>query len=333
MADNTFEYYAGKRVLITGGLGFLGSTLAIKLVGLGASVSILDGMIEDLGGNFFNIEPVRDQVEVCIANLNDRSATTHLCRDKDLIFNIGMQSSHLDSMEKPLYDLELNIIPQLSFLESVRTANPTVKILYIGSRAQFGPVRKLPINEESPLSPADIYAVGKQTVEWYHLLYNTICGLRSLAIRLGNTYGPRHQMKHAKYGVQNFLLRLALEGKEIQVFGDGLQLREMIYVDDVIEALLMLGANDRAIGQVFCIGTHEKITFVELVQTIIEACGSGSYRHVPWPKERERIEVGHVDTDFTKLETLTGWRPVTSLRKGLKQTADYYSRHKKYYWS
>ncbi|MBN2385195.1 NAD-dependent epimerase/dehydratase family protein [bacterium] len=332
MNKQIYTQYRGQRILITGGLGFLGSTLAIRLVELGASVTIIDGMIDDLGANFFNIEPVKDRVEVRIANLSDRSATDHYCRDKDLIFNFGMQSSHLDSMKKPLYDLELNIIPQLTFLESLRTVNPQARIVYIGSRAQFGPVKELPINETSLLSPADIYAVGKQAVEWYHLLYSSICGLRPICLRLGNTYGPRHQMRHAKYGVQNYLLRLALEGKTIQVFGDGLQLREMIYIDDVIEALIVLAMTDRAFGQVFCIGTREKVRFVDLVKAIIHACESGSYKHVPWPEDRQAIEVGDVDTDFSKLTEFTGWQPTTSLETGLKLTADYYRRYGHHYW-
>lgn len=326
------NFFSGKRVLITGGLGFIGSSLAIKLIDLNAEVTLLDGIIPNLGANFFNIEPIKNKVEVVIANLSDRSSTDYHVRNKDIIFNIGMHSSHLDSMKDPLFDLNTNVAPQLSFLESIRHNNPKVRIIYIGSRAQFGKVSSFPINEMTPLFPADIYAAGKQVVEWYHFLYSNICGLQSTSIRLGNTYGPRHQMKHAKYGVQNYLLRLAIDGEEIQIFGSGKQLREMIYIDDTIEALLKLAINDKTINNYYCIGTDETVTFLELVKQIISAAGSGRYRHVDWPEERKIIEVGDVRTDFSKLKKDTGWSPQISLNEGLKMTAEYYKKHKKYYW-
>ncbi|MFC1849170.1 NAD-dependent epimerase/dehydratase family protein [candidate division CSSED10-310 bacterium] len=332
MEKDYTEFFHHKRVLITGGLGFLGSTLALKLVACGAQVTLLDGLIEDLGANFFNIEPIKDEVEIVIAHLSDRAATDYHVQDKDLIFNIGMHSSHLDSMKRPLYDLETNIIPQLQFLESIRYNNPEAMVLYVGSRAQFGKVKKFPINENTPLAPADIYAAGKQLVEYYHFLYQDICGLRPISLRLGNTYGPRHQMKHAKYGVQNYLIRLALDGEQIQVFGEGQQLREMIFVDDVIDALLLLVMNEQTIGHYYCIGVDEKISFLELVKTIISVCGNGSYQHVPWPEERKVIEVGDVQTDFSKLSNLTDWKPTTPLREGLRRTADFYKQYKSYYW-
>ena len=326
------SFYAGKKVLITGGLGFLGSTLAIRLIGLGAQVSLLDGLIPELGANPFNIDPVKDRVKVVRADVGDRSATDSLVQGQDLVFNMAMHSCHLESMSNPLYDLETNVIPQYHFLESLRYHNPEARVVYIGSRAQFGQALTIPITEDTPPNPKDIYAATKQAVEWYHLLYRKICGLRVTSLRLGNTYGPRHQMRHPKYGVQNYLIRLALEDREISIFGDGSQKREMIYVEDVISCLLLLGADEACVDQVFCIGSAESITFLELVREIIRVCGSGRYVHVPWPEDRKSIEVGDVVTDFSKLTRRTGWRPTIRLSEGLEKTVDFYRKYRPYYW-
>ncbi|NVM57811.1 MAG: NAD-dependent epimerase/dehydratase family protein [Desulfobacterales bacterium] len=326
------DFYAKKNVLITGGLGFLGSNLAIRLVGLGASVTLYDGLIADLGANFFNIEPIKEKVRVVIANIGDRSAMDQYVRHQEIVFNLGMHSCHLDSMENPVFDIQTNVVPQINFLESLRHNNPEARVVYVGTRAQYGRVENPPITEASPLNPMDIYSVSKQAVEWYHMLYGKICGLRPISLRLGNTYGPGHQMRHAKYGVQNYLIRLALDGQQIQVFGDGSQKREMIYVDDVIECLLLLGEKDQCIGEAYAIGTNERVTFLKLVQEIIKACGSGSYTHVPWPKDRKLVEVGDVVTDYSKLVAHTGWSPSIPLSQGLKITGDYYRQYKKHYW-
>ena len=326
------KLYAGKNVLITGGLGFLGSNLAIRLLDLGASVTLCDALIPDLGANYFNIEPIKDRVEVVTANVGDRTAMDKHVRNRDIVFNIGMHSCHLDSMRDPVFDIETNIVPQVNFLESLRHNNPKARIVYVGTRAQYGRVENPPITENTPLKPLDIYAASKQAVEWYHLLYKEICGLRPTSLRLGNTYGPRHQMRHAKYGVQNYLIRLALDNQQIEVFGEGSQKRELIYVDDVIECLLLLGSKEASVGQVYAMGATERVTFLELVQEIIKACGSGSYVHVPWPEDRKVIEVGDVVTDFSKLTTHTGWLPTTPLSEGLRATVQYYRAHKKYYW-
>ncbi len=326
------NFYSGKKILITGGLGFIGSTLAIRLIELGAQVTLLDGLIADLGANRFNIEPIKDQVEVVEANLGDRSLVDDQVKAKDLVFNIGMHSCHLASMSNPLFDLETNVLPQINFLESLRVNNPQTRVIYIGTRAQFGQALTIPITEDTPPNPKDIYAASKQAVEWYHFLYQKICGLRVTSLRLGNTYGPRHQMRHAQYGVQNFLIRLALEDQEIKVFGDGSQKREMIYIDDVVSCLLLLGENPSCIDQVYCIGSLESITFQQLVQKIILACGSGRYGQVPWPEDRKTIEVGDVVTDFSKLTAHTGWKPTTNLTSGLNKTVEFYRQYKSYYW-
>ncbi len=326
------EFYNNKNVLITGGLGFLGSNLAIRLVELGASVTLYDGLIADLGANLFNIEPIKDKVQVVTANIGDRTVMDGHVGNQDIIFNVGMHSCHLDSMKDPVFDIETNVTPQVNFLESLRYNNPEARVIYIGTRAQYGRVDNPPITETSPLNPMDIYSVSKQAVEWYHMLYAKICGLCPTSLRLGNTYGPRHQMRHAKYGVQNYLIRLALDNQQIEVFGDGNQKRELIYVDDIVECLLLLGEKAECVGEVYAIGAQESVTFLELVEEIIKACGSGSYTHVPWPKDREIIEVGDVVTDYSKLTAHIGWAPSTSLSDGLRMTAEYYRKYREHYW-
>jgi nucleoside-diphosphate-sugar epimerase len=325
-------FYANKKVLITGGLGFLGSNLAIKLVEMGASVTLYDGIISGLGANFFNIDPIKDDVNLVIADIGDRLAMDYHVRNQDIIFNIAMHGCHLDSMNDPVFDIETNVVPQIHFLESLRHENAGARVIYVGTRAQFGHVEQPPITETSPLNPMDIYAASKQAVEWYHMLYDKICGLRAISLRLGNTYGPRHQMQHAKYGVQNYLIRLALDNQEIQVYGDGSQTRELLYVDDVIECLLLLGENEQCAGEVYAIGTQERVSFLEIVQAIITATGVGSYTHVPWPEDRKAIEVGDVITDFSKLTAHTGWAPSTPLSAGLQKTVEFYRKNKEHYW-
>jgi UDP-glucose 4-epimerase len=332
MADVLKEFYEGKRVLITGGLGFLGSNLAIRLVALGSRVTLLDGLLEGLGGNWFNIDPIRDRVTVVVAHLADAEKVEPCVADQDVIFNIGMQPSHVTSMKRPLYDVESNVLAQVRFLENLRARNPQARVLYVGSRAQFGRVTEFPITEATPLDPRDVYAVSKQAVEWYHFQYANICGLQVTSLRLGNTYGPRHQMRHAEYGVQNYLIRLAMEGQEISVYGDGHQVREMVYVDDSVEAMLQLARHDGCIGETYCIGALERISFLELVKAIIRACGSGSYGHVEWPREREVIEVGDVRTDDGKLRGDTGWIPRVSVPDGLQRTVAFYRAHREHYW-
>jgi UDP-glucose 4-epimerase len=204
------NFYRGQKILITGGLGFIGSSLAIRLLEFGAQVTLLDGLIPDLGANYYNIESIKDRVDVVESDLGDRLAVDPLVKGKDLVFNIGMHSCHLKSMTDPLFDLQTNVLPQVHFLESLRFHNPQTRVIYIGTRAQFGQALTIPITEDTPPNPKDIYAASKQAVEWYHLLYQKICGLRVTSLRLGNTYGPRHQMHHPQYGVQNFLIRLAL---------------------------------------------------------------------------------------------------------------------------
>ncbi len=324
--------YKNKKILITGGLGFLGSNLAIKLVELGAEVELYDSLEKDQGGNLFNIKPIRQQVKITKAKLQNARQLKKAVKDKDIIFNIAGHSSHLDSIKDPWVDVETNIIGQLTLLEACRQANPKVKIVYAATRAQYGKLQTVPVKEDHPLNPLDIYAVNKISAEQYHFIYQKICDLRVVSLRLNNTYGPRHQMKHTKYGVQNYFIRLALDNEEIKIYGSGEQLRDFNYIDDVIEAFLLTGINPRADSQIYNLGSGAPISLLDFVKKVIELAGSGSFQLVPWSAERKQIEVGDYVADFNKIKQELGWQPQVSLDEGLKMTIDFYKENKKYYW-
>lgn len=326
-------FYRRKRVMITGGLGFLGSNLAGALVDLGAEVLLVDALLPLYGGNLHNIEGVEGRLTVEIADIRDQGAMRRLVREQDVIFNLAAQVSHLDSMADPLLDLDINARGNLVLLEACRRLNPGVKVLYAGTRGQYGTPIERPVREDHPMTPTDFYGVNKAAAEHYHFLYGKVCGLRAASLRIGNTYGPRHQMKHAKYGVLNWLIRCAMEGKKMKVYGDGSQLRDYNYVDDVTEAFLLVGASNEVDGQALNLGSGEPTPFVDLVEAIIGTVGSGSYECAPWPEERLAIEVGDFVADYSKINALLGWSPKVGLREGLKRTVEFYRQHWHHYWA
>jgi len=324
--------YVGKRVLITGGLGFIGSSLANELVTQGAEVRIVDCRLPDHGANDFNIQTIADQIELMEADVRDAAAMRAAVEGQAIIFNIAGQTSHVDSMVDPFLDNDINTRGQLVFLEACRAVNPEVKIVYCGTRAQYGAPIYTPVDEKCPPNPVDIYGVNKLTGEYYHFMYQKICSLRVVSLRVNNTYGPRHQMKHAKFGVQNFLLRLAMEDKQIQIYGEGNQLRDFNYIDDVVEAFLLAGLSDKADGEIFNLGSGQPVSFLELVQALIRITGSGSYVHVPYPSDRASIETGDYVADIGKIRDLLGWSPRMPLEEGLSKTVEFYRANQEHYF-
>lgn len=326
------EKYKNKNVLITGGLGFLGSNLAHRLVDLGASVAIMDALLPLYGGNLFNVEDIREKVAVNISDIREEASINHLVEGKDYIFHIAAQTSHVDSMIDPFTDIDINCRGNMIFLEACRKHSPQVKIIYAGTRGQYGRLEYTPVDEKHKMEPVDIYGVNKMAGEHYHFLYHRIHGIKATSLRINNTYGPRHQMKHGKYGILNWFIKLALDGATIKVYGEGNQLRDYNYVDDVIEAFLLAGAADGAYGQAFNLGSGSPVKFIELVEKVIKAAGNGKYEKVPWPKERADIEVGDYIADYGKFQKLTGWTPKVFLDEGLKSTVEYYKKYKENYW-
>lgn len=325
--------YQGKRVLITGGLGFVGSNLAIRLVEAGAQVTLVDAMLPLYGGNLFNIEPIRDRVRVNFSDILDRNAMNYLVRGQDYIFHLAGQVSHVDSVLDPFTDVDINVNGTLSVLEACRKFNPEARIIFTGTRGQYGPSVKLPVDESAPTNPMGMYAITNLTAEKIILMYHQVHHIPGICLRITNTYGPRHQMKHNRYGVLNWFVRLALDNETIPVFGDGRILRDFLYVDDLTEALMMCGLTEAAYGDIFNVGSGAAISFIDLVVKIIQIAGSGRYEYVPFTAERKALEPGDYWSDITKIKSVVGWRPYVSLEDGLRRTIAYYRAYRDHYWA
>ncbi len=328
----TFEEYRGAEVLVTGGLGFIGSHLARALVDLGARVTIVDSLIPEYGGNLFNIRDIADRVTVNVSDIRDPWSIRYLVRDKDFIFNLAGQGSHIDSMRDPETDLDINCKSQLSLLEACRHHNPTVKVVFASTRQIYGKPDYLPVDERHLLHPTDVNGINKMAGEWYHVLYNNVYGLRACSLRLTNTYGPRMLVKNNRQTFIGWFVKQIVDGEEIQLFGDGSQLRDLTYVDDVCDAFLRAGAMDAANGQVFNLGGPEPISLRALCELLIEIAGRGSYRLVPFPEEKRAIDIGSFYADYSKISRALGWQPQTELRDGLAKTIEFYLEHRDEYW-
>src|SRR5688572_20160402 len=326
--------YKGRSVLITGGLGFIGSNLARRLVELGGvKVFILDALLPDQGGNRFNIHEFESDVTVYEADMRDDFVVNHLVGGMDFIFNLAGNVSHLESMLYPLRDLELNCTAQLTLLEACRHYNPHVKIVFASTRQVYGKPLYLPVDEEHRVAPLDVNGINKLAAEHYHLLYHRLYGTRSVCLRLTNTYGPRQLVHDDRHGFIAWFTRQAMDGGVIELFGEGRQRRDMNYVDDVVEALLLAGASEAAEGEVFNLGGEEPVALSELAHELISLTGRGSVRLVPFPPERQLIDIGNAHSSFRKIESVLGWRPRTPWREGLARTIEFYSRHRQHYWS
>lgn len=325
-------FFSGRRILITGGLGFIGSNLAHRLAALGADVLLVDSLIPDYGGNLFNIHEIKDRVRVNIADVRDEYGMDYLVRGHEIIFNLAGQVSHLDSMSDPYTDLEINCRSHLSILEACRKHNPAVTIVYASTRQIYGRPQYLPVDEMHPLAPTDINGIHKLAAEWYYRVYHRVYGLRTASLRMTNTYGPRMRVKDARQTFIGWWLRQMVEGEELQIFGTGQQQRDFDYIDDVVEALLVVAANTNAAGQVYNLGGDEPISLLALAQLLIEVNGSGRYRIVPFPPERERIDIGDFCGDYARIREQLGWRPRVPLREGLARTLAFYRQHREQYW-
>ncbi len=323
--------YEGKRVLITGGLGFIGSNLARRLVEMGAQVTLVDSLIPDYGGNLFNIDGIEDRVTVNIADVRDQYSMNYLVKNRDLMFNLAGTLSHVDSMRDPYTDLEVNCKSQLSILESCRHHNREIKIIFAGTRGQYGRAQYLPVDEKHPMQPTDVNGINNIAGEGYHLLYGQVYSIPTSSLRLTNTYGPRHQMHHHRQGIINWFVRQAIEGKEITIYGDGTQVRDTNYIDDVVDAFLIAGVSDEANGEVFNLG-GEAANLIQLVELITRLTGKSGYRCVPYPEDAKVIEIGDYIADWSKAKRVLGWQPQTSLEDGMARTIDFYRKDQAHYW-
>jgi UDP-glucose 4-epimerase len=320
-------FYRGRKVMITGGLGFIGSNLARLLVDLGAEVLIVDSLIPDYGGNLFNIEGIADRVRVNVADVRQPSTMNYLVRDREVIFNLAGQVSHIDSLRDPYADLEINCRSQLTLLEACRHNNPRAKVVFAGTRQVYGRPESLPVSEMHLVHPTDVNGINKAAGEYYHLVYNNVFGVRACSLRLTNVYGPRQLIRHNRQGFIGWFIRRAIEDREIQVYGNGSQLRDFVFVDDAADAFLRAGALDACNGEAFNVGGDEAVSHRDLTALLLEVAGSGRVTYVEWPPEKKAIDIGDFYADSSKFKRATGWRTTLGLRDGLRRTVDFYRRH------
>jgi UDP-glucose 4-epimerase len=333
MSEHLSEY-KGRSVLITGGLGFIGSTLARRLVEIGdVEVCLVDSLQPGQGGNHFNIEGIADRVQLHVADIGDDSLINHLVGGVDYIFNLAGSLSHVDSMQHPQQDLHNNCAAQIVLLEACRQFNPHARVVFTSTRQLYGRPVYLPVDEHHRIAPPDLNGIHKLAAEQYHLLFHRLFGLRATVLRLTNVYGPRQLMRHNRQSFIAWFIRQAMDGEVIELFGDGRQRRDLNYVDDVVEAMLLAGANEEAEGEIFNLGGDHPISLAELAEELIALTGRGSVCPTPFPPERQIVDIGNFYADWRKIERVLGWRPRTPLRQGLKQTIEFYERHREHYWS
>lgn len=326
------ESFKDKQVLVTGGLGFIGSNLCAELVRQGAHVTIVDNMLPRHGGNLFNIRDIEDRVRVNFSDIRNELSMNHLVKGKEYIFHLAGQVNHVDSMKNPIHDLDINCKGTLVLLEALKLNNRDAKVIFAGTRGEYGATVKLPVDEEHPTNPKGIYAVTNLTAEKMVLVYDDIYGIKGSCLRITNTYGPRHQMAHDEFGVFNWFIRKALDDDEIPVFGDGHILRDFLYVNDLIECLLMVATTEGAYSQVFNVGTGTGISFRDLAATIVRVVGSGKVGFTEFTVERKEVEPGDYYADISKIRGIVGWEPKTPLDEGIRLTAEYYQKYRKEYW-
>jgi UDP-glucose 4-epimerase len=324
--------FAHKRVLITGGLGFIGSNLAVRLVGFGADVTLLDAMIPGHGGNLFNIEPIKDDVVVNFSDIRDEHSMNYIVRGKDYIFHLAGQNDHVLSQTDPYPDIDINVKGSVVLLEACRKFNPDVRLVYTGTRGEYGSVAQLPAGEDTPINPKGIYELSSLTAQKVFKIYHDNQGIRSVTLRLTNIYGERAQMQHSRFGVANWFIRLAIDGEPIQVFGDGKIVRDFVYVQDCVDAICACAGAEDAYGEVLNVGDDAPSSFLELAETVVEEAGAGSWGLAPFTPERAAQEPGDFCSDISKIRRLAGWGPTTSLREGIRRTVDYYRTNRAEYW-
>jgi UDP-glucose 4-epimerase len=326
------DTFTGKRVLVTGGLGFIGSNLARELVEMNAEVVLVDSLVPEYGGLLYNIEGIEDRVTVNISDVRDEHSLRYLVRGQDFLFNLAGQTSHLDSMTDPYTDLEINARSQLSILEACRHENPDVKIVFASTRQIYGRPQRLPVDESHPIAPVDVNGINKTAGEWYHLLYDDVYGMRAAVLRLTNTYGPRMRVRDARQTFLGIWLRRALENGEILVYGDGSQRRDLTYVDDAVAGFLLTAARDETSGRVYNLGGDGNVSLRELADVVTSAAGAGKVTTIPFPPDRKSIDIGDFYADWSAIERDLGWRPAVPVEEGIRRTLAYYRQHGELYW-
>jgi len=320
------EAFTGQKVLITGGLGFIGSNLARRLIEQRAEVTIVDSLIPEYGGNLHNIAGIENRVRVNISDVRDEHSLRYLVQGQNFLFNLAGQTSHLDSMHEPFADLEINCRAQLSILETCRKFNPEIKVVFASTRQLYGKPEYLPVDEKHLLRPVDVNGINKMAGEWYHILYNSVYHVRACALRLSNTYGPCMRIKDARQTFLGVWIRLILQGQPFEVW-EGEQLRDFTYVDDAVDALLQCAASEQTAGQIFNLGGEKPYRLLEVADSLVKANGGGKFAVKSFPPERKRIDIGDYYCDWGRIHKATGWQPRVYLPEGLERTLAYYQKN------
>jgi UDP-glucose 4-epimerase len=318
------------RVMITGGLGLIGSTLARRLVSFGSNVLVVDSLNPSFGGNLFNVEDIRDTVRIEIRDIRDAREMSDLLRDREIIFNLAGQTSHMDSMNAPFEDLEINCLAQLSLLEACRQLNPAARILFASTRQVYGRPSYLPVDERHPLNPVDVNGINKIAGESYHRLYHDVYRLQTTVLRLTNTYGPHMRIRDARQIFLGIWIRHLLEGRPFEVWG-GRQRRDFTYVEDCADAFIAAALAPESVGKVLNVGGSEVVTLEDLARMLIEQNGGGTFEMREYPLERKLIDIGDYYTEDKAFRALTGWAPNVSLESGLARTIAFYKNHSRHY--
>ena len=316
--------FEGRNVLITGGLGFLGSNMAIVLAEAGANVTVVDSLLPQYGGNPKNIAGYENKIAVSFTDVRDPYGMSYLISRAEIIFNFAGQVSHRDSMQDPLTDLEINAKAPLSLLEIVRRTNPDAVLVYAGTRQVYGRPRYLPVDEDHPLSPVDANGVSNLAGEWYHLLYSQVYGIRACSLRLTNTYGPRQRLWGTTQGFVPIFVRKALLGEPITLYGDGSQRRDFVYVEDALDAFMRVALSEEAAGEVFNLGHPQPLTLKEFAELLLDTVGGGSIELVPWPEDQAKIDIGDYFGSYEKAKRMLGWEPRIDPKEGLERMVAFY---------
>jgi UDP-glucose 4-epimerase len=332
LSDRRLEAYRGTRALVTGGLGFIPSNVVHALTTLGCSVVVVDSLSPGQGGNHFNLTGIEDRVDVRIADIRDDAAMTDAVKDCDFVFNMAAAVSHLDSLEDPFPDFEVNARGNLQVLEVIRKHAPAAKVIYAGTRSEYGLIQTTPVSEAHPLLPTESNSANKAVATLYHVAYHIAHGMHTVSMRLTNTYGPRMLVQHFRQGFINWFVRLAIEGATFRLYGDGTQVRDFVYVDDTVRALLLAPITAGTAGQVFNIGSGRPVSLREIAETLISITRRGNIEYVPFPEDAKRIEIGDYVADVHKITEVMDWRPRVSLREGLERSIRYYEAFREQYW-
>jgi nucleoside-diphosphate-sugar epimerase len=321
------SWYSGRSVLITGGLGFIGSSLAIRMVALGAKVTLLDAMLKECGGNWKNIEPIREQVRIFQDDMRNFQALSLVVKEQDAIFHLAGQVSHGNSMREPLTDLGLNCVSTMNLVEACRIHNTKARIVFTSTRQVYGVPQTLPVKENHPVLPIDVNGINKLAAEYYHLLYHRTYNLKSTVLRLTNTYGPRLQIQNDRQGFIGVFLKQCLSGREIDIFGDGMQVRDFNYVDDVVQALVLSLLHDQCFGHIFNLGSRDRYTLLHFAQTLA-TLKDVTYKLIPFPVDKKLIDIGNYYGDYSAFSDITGWQPQMDFHEGLAKTLAYFQAHR-----